>query len=398
MVSIKKVLLMSEDRKLLSSLKIWLESWGYDVSPDLSGNGVVPGILRVSPDVIIMDLSVPGKFDIRICDEIKTDLSTAYIPIIVLIDRPRLRKELLKLRQGVDDYLISPADPLELRTRIEMALKRARHSFYANPLTGLPGGVTIENALKERIESGKKFVAGHIDIDNFKSFNDRYGYVRGDRVIMQTAYMLNGALKRWGTRGDFIGHIGGDDFVIITTPEKYNTVCRNFVCMFDTITLFHYSPEDRKAGYIKCRDRNNSVKKIPLMSVTVALVMEDGSGEIPGLIELNERIAEVKQYLKKIPGSKYMADRRVKKKNDHLKVSVFTNDDAITTLYKPLGQILVEQNAITPEQLDKALGIHWKRRELLGQVLKDMGIVSEEKLDDALSCQERGLDNLVRKG
>ena len=397
MAKVNKVLIITEDRELMTVMDFCFDGWGYEVFFEESKKADISRIVRISPDIVVVDAHSADKDRLEICDTLKTDFSTAYIPIIILIDKRQLRRELLKLQQGVDDYLIKPPDPLELRMRIEMALKRSQHSFYANPLTGLPGGIIIEDALKRRLESGKDFVAGQVDIDNFKSFNDRYGYIQGDRVIMQTAYMLNAAVKRWGNKEDFIGHIGGDDFVLITSPEKYNELCKNFICMFDTITPFHYSAEDRGNGYIVAKDRANKERKTPLMSVTIALVMKNSPEEVRNLIELNERIAEVKQYLKKIPGSKYMADRRVLKRNDHLKVQVFTNDESITSSYKPLGQILLERNVITPEQLDKALKVHWKRNELLGQVLKEMGFVSEEKLIEALSSQEEELESSEMK-
>ncbi len=391
MPKVNKVLIVSEDLELRGVMEFCLDGWGYEVFFERHDKADILRISRIAPDVVVIDAHSADRGRLEICDMLKTDLSTAYIPVIILIDKRHLRMELLKLQQGVDDYLIKPPDPLDLRMRIEMALKRSQHSFYANPLTGLPGGIVIENTLKERLESGNTFVAGQVDIDNFKSFNDRYGYIQGDRVIMQTAYMLNTSIKRWGNRNDFIGHIGGDDFVLVTTPEKYNDICENFVCMFDTITPFHYSAEDRARKHIVAKDRSNKTKKMPLMSVTIALVMKNSSKEVTSLIELNERMAEVKQYLKKIPGSKYMADRRILKKNDHLKVQVFTNDESITESYKPLGQILLDRDIITPEQLDKALSIHWKRKEPLGQILTELGFISEEKLKQALSSQEEEL-------
>jgi diguanylate cyclase (GGDEF)-like protein len=393
MAKVHKVLIITEDRELTTVMDFCFDGWGYEVFFEESKKADISRIVRIAPDIVVVDAHSADKDRLEICDILKTDLSTAYIPVIVLMDKRQLRRELLKLQQGVDDYLIKPPDPLELRIRIEMALKRSQHSFYANPLTGLPGGIIIEDELTRRLGSGKDFAAGQVDIDNFKSFNDRYGYIQGDRVIMQAAYMLNTAVKRWGNRDDFIGHIGGDDFVLITTPEKYNELCKNFVCMFDTITRFHYSPEDRASGYIVAKDRSNRIKKTPLMSVTIALVLKNSPEEINSLIELNERIAEVKQYLKKIPGSKYMADRRIMKKNDHLQVQIFTNDESITDGYKPLGQILLERNLITPAQLDEALKVHWKRGELLGEVLKEMGFVSGETLAGALSAQEDELES-----
>ena len=392
---IRRILIVSDNNDLRKTLGFCIDGWGYEVCFDDSLHPEITGMIKVEPDVIIMDFSSGTKSKLEICDMLKSDFSTANVPIIVLVDKESLRKKLLDLRHGVDDYLINPPDPLELRIRIEMALKRSQHSFYANSLTGLPGGIVIEETLKEKIASGKPFVTGHVDIDNFKSFNDKYGYLKGDRVIMQTAYMLGTTIRSMGNKDDFVGHIGGDDFVIITTPEKYNAVCQHFICMFDTIIPVHYYPEDRKRGYIVTKDRMHKLRKLPLMSVTVALVMKNSSRDVKNIIELNERISEVKQYLKTISGSKYLADRRIVEKNDHLQVKVFSNDESIASNYKPLGQILLEKKVITIEELDKALKIHWKRGVLLGEILKDLGYVSEEDLLGALSCQEDSLSTKV---
>jgi DNA-binding response OmpR family regulator len=391
----QKIVIITEDKELARVLDFCFDGWGYEVFFESAFYSDISSIARISPDIIIVDAELGNRKGLEICDFLKTNLATVSVPVIALLEKKHLRRELLKLQQGVDDYLIKPPDPLELRVRVEMAIKRSQHNFYANPLTGLPGGILIEEAIRKKLEKKKEFVTGQVDIDNFKSFNDRYGYLQGDRVIMQTAHMLTSCLEKWGERSDFVGHIGGDDFVIISTPEKYNDVCENFICMFDTIIRFHYSPEDRAKGFIAAKDRADRMRKIPLMSVTVALVMKNSPDEVNTTIEINERIAEVKQYLKKIPGSKYMADRRILKKNDHLKVQVFQNDDAISKTYKPLGQILLEKGDIDREQLDKALKVHWKRGGFLGETLEENGMVTKENVTQALRSQYNDLENIV---
>lgn len=383
-----KVLVLTDDKDLRKVLSFCLDGWGYEVYFEESEAPEVARIIRISPDVIVVDVKSADDVRLQICDLLKTDFSTVYIPVITLIDKKQLRTQLLELRHFVDDYLFKPPDPLELRVRLQMAIKRSQQSFYASPLTGLPGGVVIEETLMERIDSGNDFVAGHVDIDNFKAFNDKYGYLKGDRVIMQVAYMLSNSVRNWGNKGDFVGHIGGDDFVMITTPDKYNAICQSFVCMFDTITPFHYSSEDRDKGYIMSKSRTKRLSKVPLMSVTIALFLRNSTEAIANILELNDKIAEVKTYLKKIPGSKYMADRRIQKKDDHLTVQVFSNDEALSESYKPLGQILLEKNKVTMSQLDEALKAHWKKGARLGEVLVDMGYLSDEHLSEALMCQE----------
>jgi diguanylate cyclase (GGDEF)-like protein len=390
-----RIMIVTDDSELSTVMNFCFDGWGYEVFFESSPSPDPARIARISPDVIIVDADACGKKGLSICDALKTSLATSAIPVMVLLEKKHLRGELANMQQGVDDYLIKPPDPLELRIRVEMVIKRSRHNFYANPLTGLPGGILIEDVLKKKLKGVTDFVAGQVDVDNFKSFNDRYGYLQGDRVILQTAHMLTTCVTKYGDKGDFVGHIGGDDFVIVTTPEKYNDVCENFICMFDTIIRFHYSPEDRERGYIISKDRSDRIRKIPLMSVTAALVIKNSPDEFNSTIEINESIAEVKQYLKKMPGSKYMADRRILKKDDHLKVQVFKNDDDISRKYKPLGQILLEGGAIDREDLDEALKTHWKRGGVLGETLAESGFVSKEKVDKALLSQYNNLEQIV---
>ena len=387
-----KILALTEDTKLLNSLESYFKEWGYEGFFSNSLEADISEITKISPDAIVVDVSSCEKNQLGICEFLKKDFATTYIPIIALICQQRACHELLGLTVGIDDYIVVPLDPVELRIRIEMAVKRTARSFYASPLTGLPGGKIVEEMMKERIDSRKSFVVGHADIDNFKAYNDKYGYLMGDRVIMQTAYMLSGAVRKWGTPHDFVGHIGGDDFVFLTTPEKYDTICQNFICMFDTITPFLYKEEDRKLGYVEAKGRTNRITKLPLVSMTIALVLNPRFGEIDNVISLNEKIAEIKQYLKKIPGSKYMADRRGKRRKEKFTVKMFKNEEALIDSYRPLGRILLDRNVVTGNQLDSALKVHWKSRALLGEVLKDLGFLSEKDLQSALLFQETGLE------
>lgn len=386
-----RVLAVIENEELKNTIGVYLKEWGHIAFFKNSFELNVTEITKIAPDVVIVDVSNCDKKQIEICESLKKDFATTYIPVITLICEQRMCHALLGITVGVDDYIVIPPNPIELKIRIEMAVKRSERNFYASPLTGLPGGKIVEEVMKERLDSGKSFVAGHADIDNFKAYNDKYGYLMGDRVIMQTAYMLSGAVRKWGNQNDFLGHIGGDDFVFITTPEKYDTICQNFVCMFDTITPFLYKEEDRKMGYILAKGRTNRTKKLPLMSMTIALVLNNRFAEIDNVISLNEKIAEIKQYLKKIPGSKYMADRRGKRKKEQFTVKMFKNEEALVDSYRPLGRILLDRNVVTGDQLDSALKVHWKSRSLLGEVLKDLGFLSEENLQSALLFQGTGL-------
>jgi len=393
---VKKILIVSSDENLRKVLMFCFDGWGYEVvirDTPLEG---VQEVKKVSPDAIVIDVHSASRAHLAICGLLKEDCITANIPVIALINKRQLREQLLSLKQGVDDYLIKPPDPLDLRVRIEMAMKRAGYNLCATPLTGLPGGRLIEEALRERIASRGQFCFGYIDIDNFKYFNDCYGYHRGDRIIMQTAYILYTTVRKFGNRGDFLGHIGGDDFVFITSNDKADAVCKNFICMFDTLMPFHYSEDDRRRGFILARDRNRRQTRAALVSVSVALVHQRTPQEFTGVVQISEKVSEIKKYLKEIPGSKFMADRRQQTGVQVQEPAVYEKKENIASAYLPLGQVLIEQNCILPEQLDEALKIHWRRDIPLGQTLKDLGVITEEDLAVALKLQQQKFDQLLR--
>jgi len=391
MDKIKKILIISSDNSLKDVLSFCFDGWGYEVSlQDQPSNRPIQDLETIksaSPDVIVIDVQSARKEQLDICRLLKDNFTTAFIPVITLINKRQLRAQLLNIKQGVDDYLIKPPDPLDLRIRIEMAIRRAQHSIHASSLTGLPGARILEDVLTEKIKKDSFFSFCYVDIDNFKSFNDVYGYQMGDKVIIQTAHMLFTVLRSLGNKEDFISHIGGDDFAFITTPDKYEQICHHFIQMFDNIVPFHYSEDDRRQGFVITRDRTRKIRKIPLMSISVAVVSKDSGVSFKNIIEVNEKVAEIKRYLKTIPESKFMADRRNIKGGIVSFPQVHDKNREIDA-YKPLGQILLEREIISSQQLDEALRLHWKRGVVLGQALKDLGYLNEDNLTKALSFQK----------
>jgi len=397
MDKVAKILIISSDKNLREVLNFCFDGWGYEVFPQDTLTGDIASIKRIAPDVIVMDVHSASKAQLEICNFLKEDFTTNFIPIITMINKRQLRAQLLSLKYGVDDYLIKPPDPLDLRVRVEMAMRRSQYSFYASALTGLPGGRIIEEVLKDKLkDENAPFSFGYIDLDNFKYFNDVYGYLKGDRVIMQTAYMLYTTIKKFGNKTDFIGHIGGDDFVFISTPDACKKICQNFILMFDKVIPFHYSEQDRQQGYVVARDRSHTMKKLSLMTVSVAVVNRRISSDIKNIVEINEKVAEIKSYLKNLPGSKFMADRRDPNMDIVPIPQVYKKEDNAASFYRPLGQILLERNVVSAEQLDEALKTHWKRDIVLGEVLKELGFIKEEELIEALNIQRLPLPSADR--
>jgi diguanylate cyclase (GGDEF)-like protein len=179
----------------------------------------------------------------------------------------------------------------------------------ASPLTRLPGGIAIENVLKKRIESALPLAFCVFDLDNFKAFNDRYGYANGSEVIKETARIIENAVKERGGPDDFIGHVGGDDFVVITTPDHMRAVCEDVISRFDRRIPDFYDETARKAGYIHGRTRQGVEMKFPLMTISIAIVTNERR-VLTGPLETSEIAAELKDYAKTIPKSVYVVDKR----------------------------------------------------------------------------------------
>jgi diguanylate cyclase (GGDEF)-like protein len=179
----------------------------------------------------------------------------------------------------------------------------------ANPLTRLPGGAAVDNVLNERIARKEQIAFCLVDIDNFKAFNDRYGYARGNEVIRKTAKIIETAIAEHGNEQTFLGHIGGDDFVVIAATDRYIPICETIIKEFDRQIIQFYDMPDREKGYITSRTRQGEVWEFPIMTVSIAVVTNQDRGDISG-VKISEIAAEIKEHAKTLPGSLYLADRR----------------------------------------------------------------------------------------
>jgi len=179
----------------------------------------------------------------------------------------------------------------------------------ANPLTRLPGNLVIERDIEARIQGGEPFAHGFADLDHFKAYNDRYGYGKGSKVIALTGEIIREAVQQHGTPGDFIGHIGGDDYIFLTQPDHAETICEQIIERFDREIPAFYTDEDRQRGHFQARDRYGVERQFPLLSISIAVVCTDRFDH-PSGVSLGRECAKMKEHLKKLPGSRYLIDRR----------------------------------------------------------------------------------------
>jgi diguanylate cyclase (GGDEF)-like protein len=312
----RRVLVIEDEPAIMDVLRRILGLRGYQVLESDNGPGGIKIAISEKPDLILLDVMMPGMNGFDVCRSLREDLDTAMIPIIMLTVKSRTEDRIKGLESGADDYVVKPFDADELLVRVEAVLKRKERDLFASPLTRLPGNISIENELKRRIAEGEPLAVMSLDIDHFKAYNDEYGYQKGDDVISIVSMLIVRAVREKGNRGDFVGHIGGDDFLVITRPETVDDIGEYVVELFDLITAEHYSPEARKRGYIEGWDRHGREERFPLMSCSVAAVTNEWQ-PIEHPAKVAELLADMKKAAKAIPGSIFLKDRRKKAAGAH---------------------------------------------------------------------------------
>jgi diguanylate cyclase (GGDEF)-like protein len=213
------------------------------------------------------------------------------------------------LELGADDYITKPFNERELLSRIRNTLRRIDRNRAANPLTGLSGNLEIQREISSRIAKEEKFAVIYVDLDNFKSYNDAYGYAKGDIAIKMTADILADMIQNFGNRDDFVGHIGGDDYVLVTTPDKMVTICRETIQQFDERIREIFNEEDLAKGYISTVNRRGNVENFPIMSISMAVVTNEYVN-FQSHLQVAEAASGVKKLVKAMDGSNYLVDRR----------------------------------------------------------------------------------------
>jgi diguanylate cyclase (GGDEF)-like protein len=305
-----RILIVDDDPYVRDVLRAALEDQ-YEVLVASSGEEAINMAMASSPRLILLDLVLPGLDGQQVCQRLRSNPRTCHAVIVILTGRTTPQHVVEGLRAGADDYLVKPFHISELCARVDSHLRRQSRELQANPLTGLPGNNAIEQVIRTSIDANLEFAVCHADINRFKSYNDKYGFSDGDRVIVFCAEVITRAVAEHGRSGlDFVGHIGGDDFVIITDPDGCRTIAQSIVDRFDKEIRQFYSQEDLDRGGIETTDRVFKVAFAPIITISLAIVISDGSLIHPG--QISQAAAELKSFLKRNgPSSScYMIDRR----------------------------------------------------------------------------------------
>lgn len=308
-----KILIADDEPDIRDVLKIILSEENYTILEARDGEEALKIIKSKPLDLILLDYKMPKMDGREVCRRVKSDLLLRHLPIIMVTGKSEVADKVDGLDAGADDYITKPFEPAELLARIRMVLRRTERDLEANPLTKLPGNVSILTELSRRLEIKKPFAVAYADLNKFKSYNDTYGFEHGDEVIRETARILIRAVQEEGNPNDFIGHIGGDDFVVITTPDRADKICQKIIEKFNSAAPSFYSEEDRKRGYIVVIDRKGEKQNFPLLSISIGLVTNE-KRRIAHVAQIGEIGAELKNYAKRLEGSNYVKDQRQENK------------------------------------------------------------------------------------
>ena len=306
-----RVLVVDDDRNLRKIISTNLELAGYVVEAAADGREALDKIETVLPDIVLLDLMMPHMDGYEVARHIRSHQNPmiSNVPIIILTAKGETEDKLRGFEAGADDYITKPFGPQELLARVRAKIRRVEVDSSLSPLTRLPGNLAIEMELRRRLDAREPFSVLYLDLDNFKAFNDVYGFTHGDEAIQLVSRLTVDTVRRRGTAIDFVGHIGGDDFIVVTQTDRSEEIAKEIINDFDREIRALYSAKDLRAGYIETRDRRGALNRFPIMTLSIAVVNND-SGQLTNYAQVGEAAAELKRYAKSIAGSVFIKDKR----------------------------------------------------------------------------------------
>jgi diguanylate cyclase (GGDEF)-like protein len=302
-------ILVVEDEPLIAGLlRETLHAEGYTAIIAHTGEEAVHLALRDTPHLVILDIMLPGMDGFEVVKVLRANVKTAHIPVIILSARHDTADKVRAFEQRVDDYLTKPFNNDELLARIRTQLRHVQENWL-HPLTGLPGGVQVERAIMNLLQQGVPWSLLYLDLNNFKAYNDAYGFLRGNEMIRVVARLSADVVHRLGNETDFVGHVGGDDFVIATTPDLVELLCKALIERFDQLRQRFYTEEDLRRAAIVSTDRRGEACLYPLVGLAIGVVT-NLYRPIASIEEVSRVAAEVKKKAKQADGSSFYVDQR----------------------------------------------------------------------------------------
>ena len=288
-----RLLIVEDDTDISNMLRIYFSAQKYEVDTALRGSDALEKTRQNLPHLIVLDIMLPDIDGFEVCRILRTNTRTSHVPIIFLTQKDERSDKLQGLELGADDYITKPFDIEELKLRVQRAIERAEIQSLTDPRSGLPAGRLIEEQLR-RIIRQDDWAFIDLRILKFDPFKEVYGFVASDDVLRFTAMLLGEVIDELGSINDFIGHAGGDTFIVITTEESAARVSQRLKERFDEEILSHYNFLDREQGYIMTTDSNGQQQKSSLMTLAVGIV-SPSQYDFADIREITEMAAEARR-------------------------------------------------------------------------------------------------------
>jgi diguanylate cyclase (GGDEF)-like protein len=303
------ILVVDDDEDIARFVEVNLTLHGFRVLIAHDGEEALELVERHRPALAVVDLMMPKVDGLELTRRLRADPMTSALPVIMLTAKGMTVDKVVGLTAGADDYLVKPFDTLELIARVRSTLRRNQEFREVSPLTGLPGNTRILREIADRVRGGTDYAVCHLDIDRFKSVNDAYGFARGDEFITMLARALHRAVVAAGLPPAFLGHVGGDDFVVVCTPDQMRPLTEGAILDFEQSADELYDPEDAKRGYLELTDRRGNVKRANLVTISVGVALSTYR-RFTDPHEVVSVATEMKSVAKTQPGSYIAVDRR----------------------------------------------------------------------------------------
>jgi PleD family two-component response regulator len=288
-----RLLITEDDVDISNMLKIYFSGLGYDVDVAMRGSEALEKTRQVLPHLIVLDIMLPDIDGYEVCRTLRTNTRTSHIPVIFLTQKDERSDRLQGLELGADDYITKPFDIEELKLRVQGAIRRSERESLTDPRSGLPAGRLIEEQLRKIIrEKGWAYL--DIRINNFDAFKDVYGFVAGDDVLRFTGMLIGETLDELGTSSDFIGHAGGDNFIVVTTEGATPAIRLKLKERFADQVQTHYNFMDRQQGFIMAPGPEGHQEKFALMTFAIGVVMP-AQQSFADIREITELAAEARR-------------------------------------------------------------------------------------------------------
>jgi PleD family two-component response regulator len=282
-----RLLVVEDDADIANMLKIYFTGMDYEVDIAPRGGLALEKTRSVLPHLIVLDIMLPDIDGYEVCRNLRTNTRTSHIPVIFLTQRDERSDKLQGLELGADDYITKPFDIEELKLRVQGAIRRSERESLTDPRSGLPAGRLIEEQLRKIIRQDD-WALIDMRVNHFDPFRDVYGFVAGDDVLRFTAMLLNEVVDELGMNSDFIGHAGGDNFILITKAENVNALRERIKSRFAQEVQTHYNFMDRQQGFMMMPKADGMTAQIPFMTLAMGSVSpkEQSFADIREITEL----------------------------------------------------------------------------------------------------------------